>query len=133
MKNLSKYQQVSFEEKSNVLVFKWLPATEKMTTEEFVEDIKIAAKTMMQYKECKVLLLSQDMRFVISPDIQEKANEILLPAYSDAGVKKLAIIVPLELVSEMSLEQTVEENQDKHAFRTHFFADEKSAREWIIE
>ena len=132
MKNLSNYQQVGFEEANNILIFKWLLTTANMSEAEFIEEIKKASKTINSYKDCKVLLLSKDMRFAISPDIQLKANEILLPAYNSAKVKKLAILIPEELVTELSVEQTIEEKEDEHNFKSNFFSEEEEARKWLM-
>ena len=132
MNSLSKYQNVLFEEDTNILIFKWLPETINMIGDDFMTEMNKVAKIIMQHNGCNILLLSQDMKFAIAPDKQIEANKILLPAYNQSSVKKLAIIIPKEFIAELSMEQTIEEKIDEHSFKTNFFADEKEAQEWLM-
>ena len=133
MENLSKYLQFNFDNTNNILEFKWLENTRVMNEQEFINEINLTGEKIKKYKDCNVLLLSQEMKFAIVPELQLKANEILLPAYNTSGVKKLAVIIPKELISEMSIEQTIEEKQEEHVFKTKFYADKTEARKWLIE
>ncbi len=125
----TKYQEAWVE--GNVLIFKWLPDTVNMKDDEYIAEIKKAAELIKDQKKSYVILLAKEMRYIISLAYQHKANDILLPAYNDSGVKKLAVVVPQHMIATLAIEQTIEEKRVFHNFETRYFSDEQQARDWL--
>ncbi len=125
------YVVAELNESQNLLTFIWLPSTANMLESEFVNEIERSADLISRYKPSKILLQSQSMGFIISSELQTKANEIFLPVYNGAGVKKLAILVSTEIFAYVSIQQTVEENIQVHKFETRYFVSEVDARKWL--
>ena len=126
----TKYQQAWVD--GDILVYRWLPETAKMTDSEYIEEIQKAADILREQKKPYVLLMAKDLLFVISLTLQHKANDILLPAYNESGVKKLAVVVPHHMIATLSVQQTIEETRVFHKFETRFFSDEQEARNWLL-
>ncbi len=126
----SKYQQAWID--GDILVYRWLPETVKMNDSEYIEEIRKAAGVLRQQKKPYVLLMAKDLLFIISLTLQQEANDILLPAYNESGVKKLAVVVPRHMIATLSVQQTIEEKRIFHKFETRFFSDEQEAREWLL-
>ncbi len=126
----TKYKQAWIE--GDIFVFRWKPETVMMKEKEYIQEIILDADVIRKHRKPYILLLTKEMQFVISITLQEFANDILLPAYNDSGVKKLAVVVPEHMIVTMSVEQTIEERRLLHSFETRFFSDEEEAREWLL-
>ncbi len=124
------YQKVWTE--GNILIFKWLPGTFKMSEQEYIEEIKKAAQIINKQRKPYIMLLAKEMLFIIPLSLQQKVNDILLPAYNESGVRKLAVIVPEQIIPTLSIEQTIEERRIYHNFTTRYFSDEDQARKWLL-
>jgi len=73
--------------------------------------------------------------FVISPELQEwHAENISIPiaeALPNPDLLKVAIIVSEDFISQLSIEQTLEENPSTGEY-TKYFQEESQAREWLL-
>ena len=123
------YQQAWIEDK--ILVFRWKPETSNMTGKEYIQEIVLSANLIREQRKPYILLLSKDMKFIISVTLQEFANDIFLPAYNQSGVKKFAVVIPEHLMVTMSVGQTIEAERILHKFETRYFSDELEARRWL--
>ena len=73
--------------------------------------------------------------FVISPELQEwHAKNIstkVVESLPNPGLLRVAIIVSEDFISQLSIEQTIEEYTSTNEF-TKYFQDEVQAREWLL-
>ncbi len=120
-----------YEEGNNLYVEKWKPTTEDMSEEQWKEMRLKTLELFVQYRANKILALSEEFYFVITPDLQEWLAENIT---KKAGqfVTKVAITVPTEIVAELSVEQLMEE-METGELNTKYFDSEQEAREWLTE
>ncbi len=129
----TEYQQIYQDDNlPNTLVFKWLSSTANADTKTFLNEIVLAAKIIKQIKPQNILLLSNDLKFVITPSIQERINQILLPVYLQNNVKKLAVVLPQNMLLKIAVETTVDYQKPSHKFITKYFSSEKEAAMWLM-
>ena len=76
---------------------------------------------------------SKNFEFTISPEIQKWIDEKIFPRYIKAGVKKFAYIMSSDMVAQLSIEQTMEEQQASQGFQTNYFDNEADARKWLLD
>lgn len=129
-KQLTNYQECFWDKENKILNFVWLSTTKDLDDEVFKNEIKEAGEWVKKYSPDYILLDSQNLQYVITPNLQEWMNEILVPIYIGVGVKKLAVLVSGDLFTKISVEQTIEELPElPFAFR--YFQDEKEMRTWL--
>jgi hypothetical protein len=103
-----------------------------MTQEDFVEILNFILDTVSQ-KEAKFYLVNmQSLFFPIDPDFQKWMAEVYTPHLLSSKLKKYAIVIPDDFVTQLSTHQTEEEVR-VHNPRTNFrlFRTEAEARQWF--
>ncbi len=132
MKIETYYQIIEVFPESKTIVFYWKPSTQFMTEEEFVKELQLIARTMAANAPIhNVLLKTKDMNFIITPPMEDKLNEILIPVYKASGVKRLAVVMPEEMLMQIAVESTIEAEKPRHTFTTRYFKDCESAKKWL--
>ena len=125
-----KYYTIEFEEAKNIIKVVWKEASENMTRTDFKEQQIIQTDCIIEKKSKLLFIDGRNFRFLVSPDLQEWTNNEQIPRALKVGLKKTAIILPKELFSQVSVEQTMEEEKAK-SFETNYFDDEQKARTWL--
>jgi len=72
----------------------WLPGTKGMTDQDFKEDLLVFAEAALQHRASRLII---DMRqFMGQPSAEVGAwrDDVIVPMYEKAGVKKIAWIWP---------------------------------------
>ena len=133
MKNMyrSKYITVDYFQEDNLIETFWLPETEKMTEDEYKQEMLNWLDACLKCKPTKNIPNISDMRFVVSPEMQEWTNENILISLLDMGLKWVAIVFDNpDFIAQLSLEQVMEEPKGKE-FVTRWFVKKESAIDWL--
>ena len=72
------------------------------------------------------------MQYTISPDEQEKHNNIILPTFQAIGLEQMAVVVSDDLFAQVSISQLLEDDTTA-SYLTSYFDDVVSAMAWLIE
>ncbi len=122
---------ISIEEKNNLYVEKWLPATQKMTDKEWKESRIKLKEIFLKYKPNKILSLTKEFYFPISPELQ---NWLAINITEKIGkmIEKVALIVPSDIVAELGVQELMEEKATGQLV-SKYFEQEAKAREWLIK
>ena len=102
-----------------------------MTTEENKFEMEQYTKMVEKYKPTKALIDTLQFGFIIAPKVQEWTNENLFPRILALGVKRVAILLPEEIVLQLALEQVMTESLGIE-FETKYFSNEAEARSWLL-
>lgn len=86
----------------------------------------------MQYNPVRLLIDSRKMNFAIAPVIQKWFVTDIFPTYARAGVKKNAFIESEEIITALSIEQSIDENTNA-PFETMYFNNKADAVKWLLE
>ncbi len=120
----------AFLDKSNDLIrVIWFPESEHGTAKEFIE------LNNSLFRAIKVKRLFSDLRefnFPIVPHLQLDIVKYTSKTLIEAGVEKIAILIPNDIFTMVSVSQTIDEIEDNIGFQIDFFEDEKKATEWIL-
>ncbi len=77
-----------------------------------------------------MLDITTNFRFTIVPDVQTWVDKEVFPRFLAVGLKRYALIMSTQIVSQISIEQTMEEGAGNE-FQTRYFDDEIEARKWL--
>ncbi len=127
----SKYVEIIHEKDNSLIIDKFLSETSEMTTDEFKKEMQIFAEMCEKHKPERELVHLLDMKYIIVPDVQEWMNNEIFPKYENI-IKRMAFLVSTELASQMSVEQTMDEEVGQKFIQQYFDSEEK-ARNWLME
>lgn len=85
---------INYFKKEKLVELTWLPGTQQMTDQDFKEAVYVFAEGALQHRANRLII---DMRqFMGRPSAEVGAwrDEVIVPKYEKAGVKKLAWIWP---------------------------------------
>lgn len=133
-----KYCSVSLDEEGEFYEYHWYSATETMNDEDFKEVIKNISAPLEGKKlpRLKALLNNRDFLFSISPDLQEwHARFVTAKVRStveNPALNKTAMIVSTDFINQLSIEQTMDENEETNNYgEVRYFTEVEEARAWL--
>jgi len=127
----TKYQDVFYYPESSLIDFVWKPETNHMTTAEYKAEMLEALEIYMKHLTEKQIVDTRNFFFSIGVDLQKWTDENFLRKHTQkSNLKKVAFIVSTEIFSQVSLEQTMEENYGQ-LFNIQYFDDKDSALAWL--
>lgn len=106
----------------SIVELTWLPGTQGMTDQDFKEDLCVFAEAALQHR-AKCLII--DMRqFMGRPSAEVGAwrDDVIVPKYEKAGVKKIAWIWP---------GMSADEEGTGAAYQQRYFATRNEAIDWL--
>ncbi len=103
-------------------------AGEYISDEDFQEKMQEIAKFARVMKPKAFLANTIDFDYTITPEMQEWHNNLLFPIFEEIGLRKLALLVPTDLFTQVSIQQAYDETQ---ALQMLFFDDETEALNWL--
>ncbi|AFM05121.1 hypothetical protein Fleli_2768 [Bernardetia litoralis DSM 6794] len=124
--------KLSYFSETELVELEWLAATVDMTVEEFHENVRLQNEVLLEHKPKKILAKTLEMQHTISPDEQEKHNDIILPTFKAIELEKLAIVVSQDLFTQVSISQIVDDDTAA-GYQSNYFEDITSAMDWLAE
>ena len=103
---------------------KWLPGTAGMTDQDFMETLEVFADTAIQHGAKRLLIDVVEFKHRPSAEVQKFRDEVTVPKYNKAGVKKIAWVWP-------GAAQGNAPANDKEKFENRFFPTEAEALAWV--
>ena len=127
----SQYLNSVFFSEQELVEINWKPSTEKMTEEEYKQEILNINDIVLKFRPKKILFDASNMFFVVVPELQEWTNREGIPVSLSVGMNKSAFVVSKDLFSQVSIEQTMEE-QAGSQFINRYFDNKEDARKWLL-
>lgn len=115
----------------NVLKLIWKDTSEQLNfaQDEYKALILQWASTVQDKKPKGVLVDTRQHSVIIHPEMQTWFVEKVFPKYKLSGIGKLAFIACEDFISQLSVEQTMKE-ENELPFETQYFADEIEGFVW---
>ena len=101
-------------------MFTWKSESENLTKEKFVKEGQRIFENILKLKCQNLIRDSTNLKFPVSPDLQEQFNKTMFVHLNNSFLKKAAHVISDEFIVELSLEQLGEENTGK-TFEDKFF------------
>jgi len=126
----NEFETVNFYEDRQLFESVWKKNSEKMVDADYRNEIVKQFAFIATKKFKYVFFDTLEFYFTIAPDTQIWNNEILVKHLHDAGVEKVGVAIAPDIFSEVSVEQTIEENSNIK-FKTAYFKTKEEALEWF--
>ena len=127
----SKYVEIILEPENSLIIDKFLSETDKMSVQEFKDEMNIFVGMCEKYQPKRELVYLKDMQFSIGVNEQEWMNKEIFPKYKNI-IKRMAFLVPSDFIAKLAVEQTMEEEVGVSFFQK-YFDDEIEARIWLLK
>jgi len=127
----SVYWSIYFEEENKLLITVWNQNSARLNKDLYQKEMLEYAAQVETYKPKRLIVDSQKFFFPITPDMQGWTNNTVFPRVLAAGMSKVAIILAPDIISQMGMEQTMEENVGLK-FQTRYFDKVSVSREWLM-
>ncbi len=124
------FMSVFFDEQKRLLIHQWKDGNDDLDENELKEIISQATVIIKEYAPMYYIADDSNRKRIFSVEIQSWIASVVAEACITVGLKCLAIIVPEELISHLSTEQTVDE-AGQLPFEINYFADKNEALTWI--
>jgi len=128
----SKFVEISLSDNNLVIINEWFKTTEEMTDEQYKTDMLKFAELAILHKPKYHLIISVNFLYTITIGMQDWTNSTIFPKLISAGITKIAFLVSNEILSQLSIEQTLEEN-NASTFAIKYFDIEADAKKWLLE
>ena len=102
----------------------WLAGTAGMTDQDFKETLETFAESALQHSARRLIIDVREFKHRPSPEIAAWRDEVVVPKYNRAGVKKIAWVWPGNAPSNQPA-------NEKEKFENRFFATEAEALAWL--
>jgi hypothetical protein len=128
-----KYRIIDFEETTQILRVVWFESSEEMTEEEYIRFSHETPSYVEKYNANKVIMNTENFKFVVVPEIQNNLNKEVIPRYLKAGVSRFAFILPSEIFAQVSIQQAIDDSSSAVKQGIRYFGDEQTAYAWLLE
>jgi hypothetical protein len=125
----SKFISILYHPEAAIVEGIWKEDTKILTEDEFKTDMTAWLKAVQANQPVNVLANTREYYHSISPNLQLWINENILAHYMAAGVRRLGFVVTPDLFAQVSIEQTIEEQEQ--SFAVQYFEDEEKAKAWL--
>jgi hypothetical protein len=120
------FVHVAIQSSARFLYVKWLDASENMSEHDFMAVNHVYVRASENYDVDVVLINAQNFLFTIHPTLQDWVNNEIIGKMIANGLQKVAFVVSQELISQLSIEQTMETTQF-----SIYTATEEEAKKWL--
>lgn len=121
-----------FLEDDKIVSVDWLPSTDSLKEEGFKKEALDNLEFILSCQPKKILSNTLDLKFYVHPELQIWFNQNVLAKELEIGVQKIAIVVSPDLITQLSVEQTMGEKVGEK-FTTRFFDNKDEAKEWLVQ
>jgi hypothetical protein len=117
--------------RQQVLCATWHPISAIMTDDDFRKTILQVAEWVSKHRPQAVYVDSRQCLYTIPVHLQQWHDDIIIPQYAEAGVKKFAFLQLPNFIDQVAHEQTFSEGKAKAMISTRFFSQEADAWAWV--
>lgn len=115
---------MTYHKPQRLVLLTWLAGTAGMTDQDFKETLETFAESALQHKARGLLIDVREFKHRPSPEIAAWRDEVVVPKYNRAGVKKIAWVWPGNTPSNQPA-------SEKEKFENRYFGTEAEALAWV--
>ncbi len=132
----NEYLTVTWNQPDQLIVLDWTPKTYHMTDDEFKQNMNQISHFVQQHQIKHFLANTVTFNYVITPDVQDWVASVFNLKLMQAGLQKMAVVMPLDYFTQASVQQTLKE-MEKHnqngSLESLYFGDLQLAQNWLLE
>ncbi|MDW7690452.1 hypothetical protein R9C00_23165 [Flammeovirgaceae bacterium SG7u.111] len=127
----SDYHKFEFFEEKSLFKMQWNSGAEEKGEEWYKSEMLIYIELVEKHNVKFVLIDVAEVSYALKPSLQHWMEENILRRGEKAGLQKTAVIVPPDIIMELSIEQTFDEAVNSKVQR-RVFGDYKEAEVWLF-
>jgi len=131
-----KYCTLTYYPEKLMVVYTALPNSGEQSDEDFKETTNQTNSLLEKYRPIRLLSDLSDFQFTVSIPLQIWSANESVPRVLKAGVKKSAIVIPNDLIVQLSIEQNADETPkniaDQYELEQRYFDDRQEAENWLM-
>ncbi|MEO1655176.1 MAG: hypothetical protein AAFU64_16640, partial [Bacteroidota bacterium] len=128
------YLEAAFKPEAQLIQVKWFPESKFMSEETYREILlKLSSYVLTHQVKCW-LGDTKEFAYIISPELQAWTSDTFTKELLEAGLEKMALIIPTAFIANLGVQQTVEEMENRTAqdsIETRYFDNYEDAQHWI--
>jgi hypothetical protein len=114
---------INYFKTESIVELTWLPGTQGMTDQDFKEDLNVFAEAALQHRAKRLIIDMRQFMGRPSADVGTWRDDVIVPKYEKAGVKKIAWIWP---------DMSADEMGEGAAYQQRYFAARDEAIDWCV-
>lgn len=122
---------ITYQQDKSLFLLDWLPQSSNMTDDIYKKEMLTYVELLEEHRPAFVLFDTSKSEFVVGLNMQEWANENIIVRAAKTNLRKTAFVMSKEFISQLSIEQAVEEDKQRVVTR-QYFADLQSAVDWLL-
>ncbi len=126
----SEFVSAYFDAASSILTQVWSDKSIEMNEDAYKTEILNYVQQLETYQAKKTLADLSEFNYTIVPELQDWHAKTVFPYALKQSNFKAAMILPHDLFSQVSIEQTIEEGKDIQ-FQSKYFDNEADAINWL--
>lgn len=127
----SEYWSISHEPEAELLIPIWNDNSKRLTEDLYKTEMENYVELVEKYQPKQLLIDCREFYFPIVPTVQEWIDKTIFPRVLAVGVMYVAIVIPSELIANLSVQQAMEESEGTK-FITRYFDKSEDAKQWLI-
>ena len=127
----STYWTISHKKEQALLTPIWNNNSANMTEDLYKSEMENYVELVEKYQPKQLLIDCKEFCFPITPNIQEWIDARIFPRVLLVGVKYVAIVIPSELIANLSVQQAMEEPEGAK-FTTRYFDNIEDSAQWLL-
>ena len=128
----SDYVTVYFHEHSSILESIWTELSVEMTPSLIKRELAARLDLVQKHKPKALLNNAKKFYYRIPPDSQEWISKNVLQKYVEAGIRKSAYIISTDVIAQISIEQTIQEEVNRD-YQIRYFDTKQQAFKWLVK
>jgi hypothetical protein len=122
--------EILHHDSDGILELKWLPTSAQMTDGGFKATLALFAWEAERIRPATLLIDATEFRHTFGPGVMQWRDDMIIPRYGAAGVRKFAFHVPAAFPNTMEAGGK-EVFEGPAIFPTAWFADRQRALDWL--
>jgi hypothetical protein len=124
------YMKVVFDETHKIIEHTWKATSAELNDDGFKSQLVIFGDLILKHKPKGVTADTTNFLFTMAPEVQQWVAENFFPKVIEVGCKKYALQVSEDVFTQVSVENTVE---NEGAIHFKYFESIESAKNWVIQ
>lgn len=133
LENESKYLEAFYDVDLEMVELYWKESSEHMEDHEYQTLTKELLNNVNGRKISNQLLDNRQFLFSMSPALQEwSEKEISSKMFAQNPEVRVAVLTSQDFITQLSIEQAIEEDNNSSDENVRYFEDEQEAKEWLL-
>ncbi|WP_299456102.1 hypothetical protein [uncultured Microscilla sp.] len=131
----SPYLKSTWDQENSIVNLQWLTETKYIQENELKKLLTQAAVFVKEKRAKRWLADTKEFDFVMEPDLQDWISGEFNQILAEAGLEKMAVIIPPSYFAEVALQQTTNDMVKKQSgtMQVLYFDRNEKALEWLKE